>query len=124
MGTRNGRTTKAVDKATLLARRLGHDEVTLDDGSVVVVRGLSRTEVVQDLHSMGPEARADGAFERRMLALGMIDPELTEDEVGMWQENSIAGEIEEVTNVIMRLSGLAPGDEKAAYKSIPEQPDA
>ncbi len=130
MGARNGKTTQAVDKETLLARRLRHTPVDLSEygGGTVVVRGLSRHEVLHDLRAEpdGAEELTDkerqALFECRLVSLGMVDPELSMEDVAEWARNSVAGEIEEVTDTISRLSGLDQGAGKTAYKSIPEQP--
>ena len=44
-------------------------------------------------------------MEKKLLSLAMVDPKLTEEEVGEWQAASAAGELEPV-RAIMELSGL------------------
>jgi hypothetical protein len=112
-------------KARLLARRettgsgMPEDTVDVAGMGVVHVRGLSRGEVFAMQKS-----RADGgikdeaAWERRMLHLCLLDPVMTEDEVGAWQRVSPAGEMEPVGEKIRDLSGLSDGVEKAAVQSF------
>lgn len=104
----------AVNKAALLARRLGEADHEVEGVGTVRIRGLSRAEVLALQSLTGGTAAAD----RRMLSLALIDPKLTEDEVRVWQENSAPGEIESLTLAIAELSGLGAGAAKAAYKSV------
>lgn len=114
-----------MDKEKLLAARHDTDSgqleepVELPDLGTVVVRGLSRAEarIVQDIED-------ESASERKMIALGMIAPQLTEDEVGVWQSVSDAMEMEPVVNAITRLSGLARDAGKQAYRDFQSDPDA
>ncbi|HKX46588.1 MAG TPA: hypothetical protein VJP77_07785 [Planctomycetota bacterium] len=106
-------------KAQLFKPRLPEAEVELPNGVTVRVRGMSRGEVlaVQD-------AKTTAILERRILARGMVEPELTEAEAGIWQEASPAGEIEPVVDRIRDLSGLDDGAEKTAMRSFRGGPDA
>ena len=98
-----------VDKAALLARRLGEGKHEIEGVGTVVIRGLSRAEVLTLQGLDGGTAASD----RRMLALALVDPVLTEDEVKVWQENSVPGEIEALTVAIAELSGLGVGAAKS-----------
>lgn len=85
----------------------------------VKVRGLSRLEVLD----LGGRGKVD--FERRLLALGVVDPALSEDQVAAWQAiPGRAGEIGRVSNRITELSGIGEGAAKAAYKSDGGEPGA
>lgn len=101
-----------MDKDLLFARRLAEEDIDIPGVGTVRVRALSRGEV---LRAQG--AKGVGAMERVMVSTALIDPALTEDEVKRWQEASPAGELEPVTRVIQRLSGMEAGADKAAYKS-------
>lgn len=103
-----------MDKEALFAPRLPEDDVEVPGIGAVRVRGLSRIEAMHVQAAKGPEAT-----ERRILALGMVDPKLTEDEAGRWQRAAPAGELEPVTDRIAELSGIAPGAAKEATKSVP-----
>jgi hypothetical protein len=102
-----------VDKDLLLKPRLPEADVEVPGIGVVRVRGLNRAEAMQVQAAKGTEAT-----ERVILALGMVDPPLTEAEAGRWQRNAPAGEIEPVSRRIAELSGLFDGADKEAYKSV------
>jgi hypothetical protein len=57
-------------------------------------------------------------MEAVMFAHGLVDPELTVDEVRQWQANSPAGEIQPIVERINELSGVAGASQKDAYKSV------
>ncbi|HEV8568984.1 MAG TPA: hypothetical protein VGQ92_18200 [Actinoplanes sp.] len=103
-----------MDKETLLKPRLPEDDVEIPGVGTVRVRGLSRGEVLRGQGLKGVD------LEAYMLAAGMVDPPMTRDEVKQWQAASPAGELEPVTDVISRLSGL---DEGAAKSDVPEVRD-
>lgn len=106
----------AVDKAALLAKRgIGTETVDLPGVGEVVVRGMSRAEALS-MQKLGDLDAAD--MERRLLAVAMVEPALTEDEVRQWQEAAPAGELEPVTTAITRLSGLAVTAVKEEMKTF------
>jgi hypothetical protein len=102
----------AVDKAALFVNRLPQEDVEVPGVGTVRVRSLSRAEVMA---LQGTERPTPLELERKFLVTCLVDPVLTEDEVRQWQEASSAGEIEPVTRVISRLSGM---DEKAAKEAV------
>ncbi len=105
-------------KARLLKPHLPEATVEVG-GETVRVRGLSRGEVFL----LGKLGTGDvGAFERRMIHLGMVDPAMTEIEVGEWQQACPAAELEPVGNKIRELSGLDQGADKSVVDDVPEQP--
>ncbi len=108
-----------VDKALLLKPRVPEADVDLPGVGTVRVRGLSRAEAL----AIRSGDRSNDAFERRMVAVGMVAPALTEDEVGEWQQGSTAAELEVITRKINELSGLGPSAAKAAYKEFEADPD-
>jgi hypothetical protein len=100
-----------VDKATLLAKRAGSTrDVELPGVGTVTVRGLTRAEVKACKDEDGNTA------ENKLIAKGLVDPELSEDEVAEWLESAPAGEFVAVMTALSELSGLADG---AATKSVP-----
>jgi len=109
----------AMDKELLFKPRLPEADVDVPGVGTVRVRGLSRAEAMHVQDAKGTEAR-----ERRLVALGMVDPELTEAEVGRWQKASAAAEMEPVTDRITELSGLADESAKEAVKEFAADPDA
>ena len=106
-----------LDKAALLAQRDQEtEEVELPNlGGTVRVRGLTRREALQ---LQGKPMPADEA-ERKLLALAMLDPILTEDEVRQWQRNAPAGELEPIGAAIRRLSGMTQTAVKEEMASFP-----
>lgn len=107
----------AVDKDLLFKPRLPESDVEIPGVGTVRVRGLSRIEAIHVQEAKGTEAT-----ERRILALGMVDPALTEAEAGQWQRASAAGEIETVTARIAELSGMAPESPKQVYREFEADP--
>lgn len=112
-------------KEALLARRaqtesgFPEDDVEIPGLGVVRVRGLSRLEVIYLQSAKGP-----AAVEQRTVALGLVDPAMTEDDVKQWQRVSAGGELNPVTERIGQLSGMMPGADKDAYKSVRDESDA
>lgn len=102
-----------MDKELLFKSRLPEADVDIAGVGTVRVRGLSRVEAMHVQAANGVEA-----VERRILALGLVDPELTEAEVGQWQKASIASELEPVAQKIAELSGILPESAKEAVKSF------
>lgn len=94
----------ATSKADLLKGR-GDDnrrEVTLPSGASVVVRGLTRKEA---LGINGQEMTPDEA-ERRLLSLALVEPQMTDDEIGQWQDVALAGELGPAVDAVLDLSGM------------------
>lgn len=99
-----------MDKAKLLAKReLGYRDVEVDVGTVRV-RALTRAEVVQCRDETGKTVDVE------LIALAMVDPELTAEEAGIWLETAPAGDYVNVLSAVSELSGLTDG---AAQKSVP-----
>lgn len=104
-------------KARLLKPRVPEGTVELEGLGTIRVRGLSRGEVF-----MTQQAKGVGAMERKILALGLLDPVMTEDEIRLWQQSSPAGEMEPVADKIRQLSGLKKGSDKEAMASFRDEP--
>jgi hypothetical protein len=109
-----------VSKEQLLKSRLPEAEVEIPGVGTVRVRGLSRAEALEMQKISGSGALM---IERRMLALAMIEPRMTEGEIREWQEASAAGELEPVTNRITELSGMNDDSARNAYKEQASDPD-
>lgn len=105
---------------TLLSKRLSEAEVDIEGIGTVRVRALSRAEVLavrkatDDEHMDGPRVLT---LERKLLAAAMVDPVMTEAQVGEWQRIAPAGELQPVVRKIQELSGMLEDAAKAAYKS-------
>jgi len=117
-----------VDKDLLLKPRLAEDDIEIPGVGTVRVRALSRAEVLLVRKATDNADSIDGprvlVLERKMLAAAMVDPVLTEAEVGRWQQASAAGELEPVTTRIQQLSGLLPESAKAVYQEFEANPEA
>jgi hypothetical protein len=100
----------------VLARKLGQEEVDLGDGDTVMVRGLNRDQAhhLQTLEVIRER-------EVYMIAVGMADPEMTEEDVAAWFAGDEAGALDKIAKVITRLSGMADGQGKDATKSVPRR---
>lgn len=105
-----------MDKAKLFAVALPEGSVGVPGAGTVRVRGLSRAEVLAATDLSSKVER-----ERRMLALGMLDPELTEEEAAGWMQAATTEAIRPVVDKIAELSGLLDDAGKAAYKSVPDE---
>jgi hypothetical protein len=111
MSSSNGHKKKA-SKADLLKKSsAGPEEVEVPGVGTVTIRPLTRAEALsmQDI-----EMRAD-VMEQKLLALAMVEPSLTEDEVAEWQANSPAGLMHDVMLRIIEISGMQQIAAKAAY---------
>lgn len=96
-----------MDKAKLLAKREGsYRDVEVDVGTVRV-RGLTRTQVRQCRDETGK------TIDVELIALGMVDPELTTEEAGVWLDTAPAGDYVKVLTAISDLSGLSEGADKS-----------
>jgi hypothetical protein len=119
-----------MDKDLLFKPRLPEADVDLPGVGTVRVRGLSRSEQLLAVKQGDIDAAGNvnitrvEAIERRMLVFGMVDPQLTDDEVKRWQRAAPGGELEPVTRKIQELSGMLEGADKAAYKSLRGGPEA
>lgn len=102
-------------KARLLAPRLTEDTVDIPGVGTVRVRCLTRFEAAL----VGKIDTGDvAALERKILSMGVVDPPMTEAEIGLWQAGAPAGELDPVVQRIAELSGMTDHAAKAAYKSV------
>jgi hypothetical protein len=106
----------AIDKAALLAKRFGVEDVEIEGVGTVQIRALSRAEA---LELQGRELTV-AQMEQTLLAKAMVSPQLTEDDVAEWQKNSPAGELQPVVEKITALSGMEQHAAKAAYADFRE----
>lgn len=110
------------DKELLFKSSLPEAEVDIPGKGTVRVRALTRTEALSIQHVKEGPGRVE-AIERKMLALAMVDPEMTEADIGRWQKASAAGEMEPVGRKVQELSGMTEDADKAAYKEFESDPD-
>lgn len=92
----------AVSKEDLFKVKLTEEEVELEGVGAVRVRALTRSEA---LAVRGLDLTVE-EMERKLLAIAMVEPSLTEDEVGQWQAASAAGVMEPLMLRVVELSGM------------------
>lgn len=106
-----------LDKNALLAPNVSYRNVTIPAKGDVKVRGLTR----QEMFDVG-KLKELIEIERQAIALGLVDPVLTVDEVAQWQKTASANEIQPVASAINELSGISSDAAKAiakeTYKSL------
>lgn len=103
-------------REAILARKLGQEEVELSDGATVMVRGLTRAEAIE-MGQLGTVAERDAW----MVATGLVDPELSVDDVVAWFGQGAAGDADRIAKKITELSGMADGQAKGYTKSVPRR---
>lgn len=106
-----------MDKDLLFKPRLPEEEMQIPGIGTIRVRGLNRAEAMAIEAAKGIEAK-----ERKIIAFGMVEPQLTESEAGQWQRACPAGELEPVTTKIAQLSGMLPDSAKLAYREFEDDP--
>ncbi len=90
------------------------EDVTLQSGKVVQVRGLSRYEYMLASAVMADGSNDVPGFEVRIVLYGLAAPKLTEKQVASWQRTPGAfADFQSVHEAIMRLSGLREGADKS-----------
>jgi hypothetical protein len=108
-----------MDKAALTTgRTLAEEAVPIPGVGEVRVRALSRAEALQVTGKEMPVA----VMEQKLLSMAMVDPVMSEQDVAQWQAAASAGELEPITKVIQRLSGLQQGAAKSRVPGDGEQP--
>lgn len=100
-----------MDKSALLADRVSDKtaEVEIEGVGTVVVRALSRHEMIQ-----GGKIDDSAAQERYVLSRAMVDPPMGEHDIAAWQKSSIPGEINKVAMKVNELSGIGKGADKSS----------
>ena len=108
----------AVTKEDLLKAAVGVQTVHVEGLGDVEYRGLTRSEA----HMLQGQKLDSAAADRKLLALAVTGPALSEDE---WQEVADkvpAGLLEPVTDAILAASGMRKEDAKAAYAEFRDEP--
>jgi hypothetical protein len=111
------------DQLTTEAPALAERDVEIPGRGMVRVRALTRTEALS-LRYIKDGDEGVQAVERRMIALGMVEPAMTEAQVGAWQRSSAAAEMEDVSRTISELSGMTEQAAKEAYEEFATDPEA
>lgn len=104
----------SLSKEALLGQTFGVEELELEGVGTVTVRALTRAEA---LEVRGKELPYE-ELERKLIAAAMVEPKLTAEDVEAWQKVSPAGQLEVVTDAIIRLSGMEKAAQKAAYQQF------
>jgi len=81
---------------------LPEEDVEIRPGKWVRVRALTRAEMIRAQKM--EDRRLDQ--ERYLVSLALVQPRMTEDEVGRWQRSSAFMELERIGRVINRLGGI------------------
>jgi len=98
----------------------GQVEVTLpSDGSTVLIRGLTRDDIL-DAQDRFPSSTA--LRDNACISAGLVDPEMTEDDVAAWAAGAPAGDLTHVSEEIQSLSGLREGAGKSRVSSVRKRP--
>lgn len=92
------------------------ETVTLGNGKQVVVRGLTRHELLL----CGKDTQATDVIERRMVRYALVEPKLTEAQAEKWQKVAKPRDVGLVVDALRRLSGLA---DDAPKSGVPEDGD-
>ncbi len=106
-------------KAALTTSHLKTGEVELEDVGSVLVRGLSRWEMVDVQKLEDDRQRQDNLA----VFYGMVEPQMDEHEVMAWRKSGGAMEIEAVARKINELSGIGKDAAKSDVPSDGEQPE-
>lgn len=106
-----------MDKDLLFKPRLAEADVDVPGVGTVRVRALTRGEVFQI-----QKGTDTGDVERKILACGMVEPQLSQTDVRRWQDSCPAGEIDPVVDKIRELSGLSDDAEKEAVLAFRGEP--
>lgn len=104
-------------KALLLAQRDLERDVEIPGIGTVRVRGLRRDEILairEDTN--GGEDRRE--FDIRVVALAMVDPAMTIEEVTEWFDVAPAGEYETILSAASEATGMVQGAGKSAVPAV------
>lgn len=106
-----------VSKEELFKKRLSEKDVEIPGVGTVRVRALSRGEVLS-IKNDGSMEMAE--MERKLISKAMVDPVLTEDEVGQWQDACGPSELEPIAEAVLGLSGMSKELAKEAVRQFPQ----
>lgn len=103
-----------MDKELLLKRKAvdGTRKVPIEGVGDVTVRGLSRSEV------KAAQQLPEDERENVLIALAIVDPELTPEEVGEWLDSAPAGDSTAVMDAVAELSGMSEGARKSGVPGV------
>lgn len=103
---------KMLTREQILARKTGRGTVDLPSGGTVAVRALTRDEALQVREA---DTLRDG--DTLLISFGMVDPQLTVEDVAAWATSDNAGDLVTVSNEISVLSKMTTTAGKESTKS-------
>ncbi len=103
-----------IDRERFLKAAVPEAEVDIPGEGTVRVRGLTRTEVL----GLQGLASDQAALERRIIALGLVDPELSAADVDAWYDTAPAGHTDLIVNKVSDLSGITEGAAKSGVPAV------
>lgn len=86
------------------------EDVTLQSGKIVQVKGLTRFEYLLCAKNMEGDP---SVFEARMLRYGLVQPKISIEQATAWQKAATVKGLNPVSEAIRRLSGMADDAEKS-----------
>ena len=109
-----------VTKEQLFTSRLKSEQVEIEGLGTVVVRGLSRWEMVEVNKAEDDRQRQDNLA----LSYGLVEPKLAEHEVMQWRKAGGVMEIETIARKINELSGIGKDAAKSGVPGDGDEPGA
>lgn len=101
-----------LSKEALLKSGLPEEVVTVEGLGAVRIRSLSRAEFIQHR-----ESDREG-WEAGVVACGLVEPALTEDEVREWRKNVMPRVFDELAAEVLRISGLRAAFDEAVKETV------
>jgi hypothetical protein len=102
-----------MDKATFLANKQGAKTQVVPlpiGGGEVIVRGLTVAQAKESGEGDGDEAL--------FMAYGMVQPEMTRDEMAEWLKTAPVGDYAVIVEAITKLSGTGKGAAKSGVRGV------
>lgn len=91
------------------------EDFELPSGLVVRIRPLTRMEVM----IIGKRDLTTEKKEAAFMAKAMVLPAMSEEDVKRWQTNSATGDMQELTERVQEISGMAKKGAKATAEEFP-----
>lgn len=113
-------TVERATKEALMTPRLKTDEAEIEGVGTVLVRGLSRWEMVEVQKLENDRQKQDNLA----VAYGLVEPEMAEHEVMAWRKAGSVIEIEAIARKINELSGIGKDAAKSNVSGDGDGPDA
>lgn len=101
-------------------------EVEIEGVGLITVRAITRAEGDKTTRPFKGKEPTPTMVEIRTVQLGLVEPQMTIDEVTQWAEIASFGEFQKATRAILELSGMRQSEDeeddpvKQAFKSSGE----